>query len=76
MLVGNMEGALQVGDVQTHEGWSPFRIDHLDKPIAKQRVGPVNLQKLPCDAVLYELDGAVLPKTPDVIDVRGNHRDN
>ena len=76
MLVDNMEGALQVVAVQTHEGWSSFTVDHLKRSIAKECIGPVDLQKLPCDAVLYELNGAVLPKTPDVIDVRGNHRDN
>ena len=47
MLVGNMGGALQVGAVQTHEGVSSFTVDHLERPIAKECVGPVKLQKLP-----------------------------
>ena len=78
MFVGKMEGALQVGAIQAHEDWSPSCIrmaDHLERAIAKQRVGPVNLQELPCDAVLDELDGAVIPKAPDVIDARRGHRD-
>ena len=78
MFVGKMEGALQVGAIQAQEDWSPSpsRIaDHLERAIAKQRVGPVNLQELPCDAILDELDGAVIPKVPDVIDARRGHRD-
>ena len=78
MRVDNMEGALQVGAIQTHEDSSPSPsrfADHLERAIAKQRVGPVNLQELPCDAILDELDGAAIPKVPDVIDARRGHRD-
>ena len=78
MRVDKMEGALQVGAIQNHEGWSPSPsgiADHLERAIAKQRAAPVDLQELPCDAILDELNGAVIPKVPDVIDARRGHRD-